>query len=489
MHSAALALRLPSRGHHDMTDIPESKGDRIIESVEFFLRALNPNEVILGVAALMALFALVDAVTFAGNFQKFPHRDLKTSIVSLGILGTFIGITIGLVQFDTKDVTGSTPVLLSGLKVAFYTSVWGMLLSVVLAVLQRLARPNAGRDNADQLDRIADLIAKRSDASHGELKKLNAGVETLRNELKATRRRTSFLSKSLARVEPKLLHRLDGIESTIKDALDRIARTASTEIVEELRKIVREFNENIQEQFGESLRQFSKACERLLEWQEQHKEEIDELHRQLQCVGTEMGRATVVLDQSAEKTRAVLKVCERIETVVSALGDQTQTTTDRLNEYASVTKEIEKTLAEVTQGINDSRNSITNLVAESQKQLQEQNKKQKEIFDSLKEIARKIEEISTEVETHKNKIQAKLSEQTDGVVDMMKGTVSQLKGGLEEMESVFIRVTKQLGKSYEEHLKYLRTQMPVFHECLQKMQETLREMQQKTREMKEKSSE
>lgn len=59
--------------------------------------------------------------------------DAFPSIVStLGVLGTFLGITIGLAGFDVNDLTRSIPILLGGLKTAFYTSLGGMLGSLIL---------------------------------------------------------------------------------------------------------------------------------------------------------------------------------------------------------------------------------------------------------------------------------------------------------------------------------------------------------------------
>lgn len=59
--------------------------------------------------------------------------DAFPSIIStLGVLGTFLGITIGLAGFDVNDLTRSIPILLGGLKTAFYTSLGGMLGSLIL---------------------------------------------------------------------------------------------------------------------------------------------------------------------------------------------------------------------------------------------------------------------------------------------------------------------------------------------------------------------
>lgn len=59
--------------------------------------------------------------------------QLPSLISTLGVLGTFVGITIGLLFFDTDDLDNSIPKLLSGLKTAFFTSLAGMFGSLLLS--------------------------------------------------------------------------------------------------------------------------------------------------------------------------------------------------------------------------------------------------------------------------------------------------------------------------------------------------------------------
>nr|HPK45204.1 MotA/TolQ/ExbB proton channel family protein [Spirochaetota bacterium] len=50
---------------------------------------------------------------------------------TLGILGTFVGIFIALMNFDVNNITTSIPYLLGGLKTAFLTSILGIIFSLI----------------------------------------------------------------------------------------------------------------------------------------------------------------------------------------------------------------------------------------------------------------------------------------------------------------------------------------------------------------------
>ncbi len=112
------------------------------------------------------------AIKDYSSFKREQHIDYKSMIVSLGILGTFLGIVLGLWQFDTTDIQGSVPKLLEGLKLAFITSIIGMALSVVLSVLQ--AQPNPETDTV-----LLSNIKKLLETTNQQSKRILQAMETL----------------------------------------------------------------------------------------------------------------------------------------------------------------------------------------------------------------------------------------------------------------------------------------------------------------------
>ena len=64
-------------------------------------------------------------------------KDLKSQIVSVGVLGTFVGIFIGLQSFNPDDIINSVNGILVGLKTAFFTSIVGMSVSTILSLIEK----------------------------------------------------------------------------------------------------------------------------------------------------------------------------------------------------------------------------------------------------------------------------------------------------------------------------------------------------------------
>lgn len=111
--------------------------------------------------------------------------DAFPSIVStLGVLGTFFGITYGLYFFDVNDLTTSVPKLLEGLKTAFFTSLCGMVGSLLLRHFV-----------TDKKYEAADVVT--SDTKAAQIEICNAMV-TMKNSVVAAMQSNEREVKALA---------------------------------------------------------------------------------------------------------------------------------------------------------------------------------------------------------------------------------------------------------------------------------------------------
>jgi len=90
------------------------------------------------------LRSLFDNDTLSGDdtYRRMIYT-LPGVFVGLGILGTFIGINEGLGDFDfgnSEAINGSIETLISGMRMAFDTSIWGILASIFFMLILYLLR-------------------------------------------------------------------------------------------------------------------------------------------------------------------------------------------------------------------------------------------------------------------------------------------------------------------------------------------------------------
>jgi hypothetical protein len=121
-----------------------------------FLAVLSPTT--LGFITVICILALYFQI-------KFDRRtaDLgPTLLTTTGIFGTFVGISIGLYQFDTGNVEASIPALLEGLKTAFFASVFGVGFAILLKLREFLFGTGRKDESAATPDEVtaADLVSQ-----------------------------------------------------------------------------------------------------------------------------------------------------------------------------------------------------------------------------------------------------------------------------------------------------------------------------------------
>ena len=90
---------------------------------------------------IFSIYYLIKARRTPDKINPYIFETIPQVFPTIGILGTFLGIAYGLFFFDTKDMTGSIPILLDGLKTAFIASIFGiiglLIFSKLTAIVQR----------------------------------------------------------------------------------------------------------------------------------------------------------------------------------------------------------------------------------------------------------------------------------------------------------------------------------------------------------------
>lgn len=120
---------------------------------------------IIACTVIAGAFVIAWIYIATSNSTKLRKRrkwleQLPSVIATLGVLGTFLGITKGLLSFDTNDLDTSIPLLLDGLKTAFFTSLLGMFGSLILnrVVSHKLDKEMKGSEAENAAQLIVDRL-------------------------------------------------------------------------------------------------------------------------------------------------------------------------------------------------------------------------------------------------------------------------------------------------------------------------------------------
>lgn len=212
-------------------------------------------------------------VLFYKTMQKNSTRNYKNEIVSLGVLGTFVGIAIGLFHFDVTNIKVSMPYLLDGLKTAFITSGVGIFFSILVSIYRPTNKDNISLKNIH-------------------------------------------------------LNQLKMIE-TLEKSLDQISKSANGEIVAALENVVKDFNKNLTEQFGQNFKDLNGAVRDMVVWQNNYKTIIKQYEESLQDVITNLEYISQIKDKQEEN----------IDNLIQNLSKTSDDITKSLKESTDIVEE------------------------------------------------------------------------------------------------------------------------------------------------------
>lgn len=166
---------------------------------------------------------------------NYYNSGISGTMTGLGILGTFIGLSLGLGSFNGDDIytiSDNVGPLLSGMKVAFHTSVYGIIFSLIFNFVYRSIMADA----YEKLDRFLTVFrqcAVPPQAESGE-ESLTAMLvyqantaNYMKQLLDLSRGEAAEQSRAMERMADGFLERLQSAAGTGLKELDGALRAAA----------------------------------------------------------------------------------------------------------------------------------------------------------------------------------------------------------------------------------------------------------------------
>ena len=250
------------------------------------LSAAFENEVSLTFATfIFALFSIA-------LFRHFTSRRDRPSLIAsaspallttIGVLGTFVGIFIGLVNFDVGNIDKSVPLFLEGMKVAFVTSILGMGSAVFLRVTYA-AVPRQALAESVGPEEIYSVLTDIRDGQNSALSEIRSAISGEDDTSMVTQ--LQKLRTSVADGDTELRNTtregFENLTSEFRQFAETMAEDNSKALIEALEQVIRDLNTQLNEQFGENFKQLNEAVGALLSWQDQYKDHVEKLTDQFQ---------------------------------------------------------------------------------------------------------------------------------------------------------------------------------------------------------------
>lgn len=429
-----------------------------------------PASTWLWLAAIITVFVicLVLVIKFKKSDKLLANRRIveyfPTFVSTLGVLGTFYGITVGLLAFDTADLDKSIPGLLDGLKTAFFTSLAGMIGSMILsAFISRKQDQNDGgvSDINQAAGTICQAVQQMSELNKATIERLSEQMAEQEKDRKAfyrsmgdvmdkVKESQSAIAETLQSINTSQGSAASALDSIVilqrsqEGALDSIKETATSMVnsIGSLEEVTSAQTESLDamRKYSEEVSEFTHHVPEILDVVGGISTTQDEINEQVQKLKDILDAEVDQIERSMDKTNSLLE--RKFDEFTELLK---KSNTEALVEVMkTVTAEFQKQMDALISKLIQENFDQLNQSVERLNQWQQENK---EMIASLtrqyKEMADNFEATSTSLDRVKDDTESLVSE---------GGKLRQIVDALSEVivnDEKFIKTADHLQKTAE----------------------------------------
>ena len=367
------------------------------------------------------------------------------TLVGLGLLGTFLGLTVGIINFDSSNsdnIQESIQGLLGGMGTAFSTSLFGMLFSIIFTFVDKRWRNQLSKgllrltDNLDYQLYIDDVQLMK----HNQQLLMNSLFTSIQKEL-----------------NDKLTYtNIEGSQSTVGNAIREIL-TENEEQSKALKSFSTDLAMELNNGFDEVLsRQMQQKILPLMENVDATTkaivEHIDQMAATVASPATDMMESVVtelknsmsqVIDEF--KTGLSGSATAELESLAASLGTATQAMGNFPKDMENISTTLQVTIEEVKNAITEISNTSANSNSAAMKQMQEQiTFATTSISNAITEVKDVMANITQSSQQSSQDIINKLSIASEKMGEFLNSTISQISSSVvQSMKNVTDDVTSK----------------------------------------------
>ena len=377
------------------------------------------------------------------KYNKLNLRMLDTAagtLVGLGLLGTFLGLTLGIKGFDssnTERINESIQGLLAGMGTAFLTSLLGMTFSILFTAADKALRHRLYKDVKELTDKldseyyIDDLVL----ANINQQNIVNQLCKALKNDLQ----------QQALEIANKLTYtNAEGQNVTIGNAIREIL-TENTKQSKALMSFSTDLAMELNQGFDETLsRQMQQKIVPLMESVDATTkavvEHIDKMADTVSSPATDMMQN--VVDELKQSMQSLLNefstglsgsATSELENLAMQLGTATQAMSDFPKNMENISATLQVTIEEVKHAISEISNTSANANSTAMQQMQEQiTYATGAISNAITEVKEVMSGISQSSQEQNNQMVSKLADAAEKMGSFLTGTISTLSNSVQQ---------------------------------------------------------
>lgn len=362
------------------------------------------------------------------------------TLVGLGLLGTFLGLTLGIQGFDSSNsdnIQSSIQSLLDGMGTAFLTSLLGMFLSLVYTIFEKVWRNGLAK-------RLYDLNQKLDDSYYiddVELSAYNQKVISSEVTKKISEELESVSNALFDRIRPLMQYQnVEGHDVPVANAVreilsnneeqTRALKSFSSDLALELND---RLDETLSRQMQQRLLPLMESVDATTKTVVDH---IDQMALSVSSPATDMIERVVrdlkdslmgIMDEF--KSTLSKNATNELENLALSLGTATKAIAEFPQNMSNISDVLQLTITEVRNSIAEISNSSAAANSSAMKQMQEQIVfATNSISNAITEVKDVMNNITQSSEQSSKDLIEKVAKSTSDMSSFMHQTMEQISG-------------------------------------------------------------
>lgn len=391
--------------------------------------------------------SLIDSTMKKNVFNLVPGV-----MTGLGILGTFIGLSIGLQHFNTgnsEEIAASIAPLMNGIKVAFHTSIYGMMFSLSFNYIYKAILEDAylAVDNfLDIFERYVD-----SDASSDN----NGMVQVVLQKM------PEMIGTQIAEILTPAVNRMN-------DTLENFTKNIADSQVKGVADIVDHFMEVMNESFANSFVNLRETLDETCTLQRQSGEMMTGILDKIKSMTGNIMSINELSNKTVENMAGYVSKVEELQRIINEnfvsvniqLEDQREYDT-KLKEYLEILVMYERQIGEASSRFTEDMSKQIEVLENMENKISESTREHLEMLavkadeynKTLTEVAKQeLQGVLSLADEYSGKIVMhldNLDNMSDAITDKAKDSINQIADNakhnnklLEEMHSTFAKAAQ-----------------------------------------------
>ena len=386
--------------------------------------------------------------------MKYQSKKESHLLPKYGIFGTFVGIVVALTFFDHNDITSSMPEFLASMKIVFFTSITGMLGSLILDT--KVTDPLSEETN---LTDVVHAIKTGDNAIINGITSINKNINHITNSISGTEE--GSILNQLILVRSNMNDKFDSLNKEFRDFATLQAENNTKALVDAIREVIGDFNTKLNEQFGENFKELNNAVGDLVTWQNNYKDIIELTYKKIGMSSDSIKQSKEMLESVQRRFSENMNINIDVKNAIRVLTKENEKMIEKMQAFKNLSKTAEQAFPIIKENIEGITLGISKQVEQNLQNVESNMDKQHQRGISLLEnidhsMEKSFGEFDKSIHEINSTMNQSINELKDGVSKGIQSNVKAIEGSFKSINEMALGMISEVNTNVNTSLDTLR---------------------------------